>query len=283
MAYSRDDASSNESKLCQAARQVTIPAPTQTVVLARSRAHDHRDAQQCLWTPMSTTPPGLLHILSGVFIYVYIFNRMTTQTMSPKLMSVAKVSSAHTYIIHVTDEGPHMLTYLCSILTQCNKFYSNSTINAVRYKLPEPWDEQGNHHNAVDQSEKISKTEWLRDPILPEDYSKYSDIFINMTIHLDSKWEGHLGSIRVGQPRIKISKTDSWPIHSTPYCAGPQAREFKNQEINRVLANDVIEHTKQSGPQVFFLFLESTEILRFALTSATWRRRRSGICNQYHA
>lgn len=54
-------------------------------------------------------------------------------------------------------------------------------------------------------------------------------------------WNGPLKSIKLEQYRTELDKTDSQPIHSAPYRAGPKEREFRNRKIDQVLAMDGFE------------------------------------------
>lgn len=64
-------------------------------------------------------------------------------------MTVAHASSAPTSIIHARNDEPHMLTDMCPIKTQYEKFNSDPTINAGRYKSPKHLEEQLDDHNGV--------------------------------------------------------------------------------------------------------------------------------------
>lgn len=62
---------------------------------------------------------------------------------------------------------------------------------------------------------------WVEELVLPDEYSEYCDIFINMLAQFASSWDEHLGSIKVVQHRTELKKTDNRPIYSAAHSAGP--------------------------------------------------------------
>ena len=66
-------------------------------------------------------------------------------------------------------------------------------------------------------------------------------------------WDGQLGTITAAKHRIDLDPPDSIPIHSVPYRAGPKAREFEKQEIQKMLSMNVIEpaQSEWAAPIVF--------------------------------
>lgn len=95
-------------------------------------------------------------------------------------------------------------------------------------------------HYAIKESDKISKDNLCEALTLPDEYSAYGEKFVNIITEFERMWDGDTSSIKAMQHRIERQKTDIWPIHSAPYRAGPKAREFKNQEIHRVLTMIII-------------------------------------------
>jgi hypothetical protein len=55
-----------------------------------------------------------------------------------------------------------------------------------------------------------------------------------------SMWDGHLGEITATQHRIDLIP-GAKPVHSQPYRAGTRAREIEKAEIEKMLAQWVIE------------------------------------------
>lgn len=92
-----------------------------------------------------------------------------------------------------------------------------------------------------------------KDHTLPSDYSAYKDKLINMVCQFESLWDRNFGWISTVQHRIDLKKTDSLPIYSVPYGAGPSTKEFEIQEINWMFAIPGIEpvQTEWASPIVF--------------------------------
>lgn len=63
--------------------------------------------------------------------------------------------------------------------------------------------------------------------------------------------------------RIGLIKPDTVPIHSAPYRAGPKTSKFEKAEIDRMIAENVIDtaQTKWAAPIV--VVLKKDETLRF--------------------
>lgn len=105
------------------------------------------------------TAEGVTDILPGNPFYVYILNLTAKPVNLSKLMIVADASSSPTCIIHAKDNEPHILTDEFLMPTKCDNWNYDPTINAVRYRPPKRYNMQLDHHNAVQQSEKNSKTD----------------------------------------------------------------------------------------------------------------------------
>lgn len=54
-------------------------------------------------------------------------------------------------------------------------------------------------------------------------------------------WESHLEQTSMAKHRIEHTGKNILPIHSAPYKAGPPAREFKEEELNRLLMQKAIK------------------------------------------
>ena len=65
-------------------------------------------------------------------------------------------------------------------------------------------------------------------------------------------WSGQLGTISATEHRIEVDR-DSRPIYQQPYRAGPKARDFEKEEVDRMLAAGVIEPSSAdwASPVVF--------------------------------
>lgn len=64
---------------------------------------------------------------------------------------------------------------------------------------------------------------------------------------------GRLGCIEMAKRRIELSALDVRSINNAPYCAAPQAREFEEAEINKMLRQNGREpaRSEQASPIVF--------------------------------
>lgn len=54
-------------------------------------------------------------------------------------------------------------------------------------------------------------------------------------------WDGHFGLITASGNSIKMASDDVKFVHSAPYQAGPTARQFTANEIDRTLKERIIE------------------------------------------
>lgn len=54
-------------------------------------------------------------------------------------------------------------------------------------------------------------------------------------------WDVYFRSIMVVQHGVKLEKLEDSPIHSEPYRAFPNVRDFEKQKIERMFAKDVIQ------------------------------------------
>lgn len=205
-----------------------------------------------------------MDILPGNPSFVYIENLTKKPIDLQKFMTVTYASSDPTCIIHARYDEQRMLTDEGKIQTQCDKCHSGPTINAGRYKLPKRCDDWVHRCNAVKKSDEVLKTNWREDLTPLDEYSGYSEKFINLLTQFESMWYRHRGSIKVLH-QVDIEMMDKRPKHSAPYHAGPNARDFKKQEINRMFAMDVIEpaHTECALLMLFVLKKDGTSPLRW--------------------
>lgn len=54
-------------------------------------------------------------------------------------------------------------------------------------------------------------------------------------------WNGNLGRMTAAKHRIKLAKKDVSSVHSAPYRAEPEVRQFTGAEIDRLLQKDVVK------------------------------------------
>lgn len=103
----------------------------------------------------SMTPGGLLNILPGKPLYVYMTNLAARPINLPKFKIVTFMSNGPTCNVPTRDNEPHMLKYKTQIPTQCDKMKADPTVNAICYKPFAHYDRQVGRHNAVKVSNKI--------------------------------------------------------------------------------------------------------------------------------
>lgn len=67
------------------------------------------------------------------------------------------------------------------------------------------------------------------------------------------EWDGYLAQIDDAKHRIVLNFTDVPPILSAPYCAGPEQREFKREEIKMMREAGMAKRaeTEWASPVVF--------------------------------
>lgn len=121
----------------------------------------------------------------------------------------------------------------------------------------------GSQHrcNAI---ELISKRDWIEYLTLPGAYSAYIRNSISMLKKLESMSDGYLGYIKAGQLKIDLNKLYSPPIHTAQYCTGPEAREIDIQEIDGMLAIDLMDpaQAKWASSVVFVTTKDGTPRFR---------------------
>lgn len=83
--------------------------------------------------------------------------------------------------------------------------------------------------------------DWRKNVELLGKYSAYRDEIIYMMDKLDSIWDGHIGRIKEVKHRIELTLETDRPIHISLYPAGPAARQFQKWEIDKMVAQGVIE------------------------------------------
>lgn len=182
-----------------------------------------------------------MNILPGNLFHVYNVNLTARSIGLPKFMIVVYAPSASTWIIHVRGDELPMLADEHLIPMQRDKYNSDHTIKAVRYKSLECRDEQGDRHKAMKQSDKVSGTDWRKDLTLPDDYSAYRDKRIDIFTQLESLWDKQFGSIKVVQHPVKLKETNNRQILFTRHRTGQKVRKFEQQEMYGMIAIGVVE------------------------------------------
>lgn len=72
----------------------------------------------------------------------------------------------------------------------------------------------------------------------------------------------YFGRITLAKPRIKLFKSDTAPVSSAPYWAGPKTPKFEKAELDKMLAESAIEPAKTEWAALV-LVLKKDEILWF--------------------
>lgn len=87
-----------------------------------------------------------------------------------------------------------------------------------------------------------------------------------MLLQLESMLDGPFGRITMVKHRIELLLPDPSPVHSAPYQSGPETREFEKAEIDKVLAENVIDPAQTELAARKYSFPKKTELTHFALT-----------------
>lgn len=140
-----------EDYFCCVARQSTVPAYSQAVVLVTFRGaglmrienHWRIVEHRC-----SKTAQGLMDLLHGKPLYVFIANLPAKLVNLTKFMIIATVPNAPSCTIHALDEDPCTMEKRDQPSTQCPPAISR---HIIHYKPPEGWNEPLDKHNAVNE------------------------------------------------------------------------------------------------------------------------------------
>lgn len=72
-------------------------------------------------------------------------------------------------------------------------------------------------------------------------YDGYQQAILKKLQELGHILNGCIGRILIRKSCTKLTSLYITPMNSTPYLAGPKAREFKKTEIDNILLMDVIK------------------------------------------
>ena len=191
------------------------------------------------------TAQGIMEVVPHTPFKVLVAN------LSNKPVDIPK----HT-IIAVGSDLPEKIVELTPSRTIDKKTSAGETVNAIpHYKEKENQETKFARHRNVDKSDEKRLEEDWRDEINFNDkkYAEFKEPFLDMMSNFSDMWDGRLGTITAAKHRIDLDPVDSRPIHSAPYRAGPKAREFEKQEIQKMLAMNVIEpaQSEWAAPIVF--------------------------------
>lgn len=169
-----NDAVSKEHHACCIVRQITISAYMEAAVFFNwcsaglMKTETHRTVVQ---HPGSMTAQGLMVILLVKPFYVNVAHFIPRSINLAKFMIVDYASTTPTCILHARGKTPPKLRDERPILTQCDRFKSDPTINTVPNNPPELCGKRMDRQNAVKQAEELSNMDWLEYPNLSNQYS----------------------------------------------------------------------------------------------------------------
>lgn len=78
---------------------------------------------------------------------------------------------------------PHVLKDKGVTTTQCDKLYTDPTVNAVCYKSPARHDEQVDRQKELKLLDEALRSEWPKERKIPDEHSKYCNKFVNLLAH----------------------------------------------------------------------------------------------------
>lgn len=109
-------------------------------------------------------------------------------------------------------------------------------------------------HKALEQlkDEKL-KLIWKNKVQLSNKYGGYRKQFLHMLTEFQSMWDEHIGQVNIAKHCIELTLDNTQPICCAPYRARPNAREYENAEIEKMLTQNVIDpaQTKWAAQIIF--------------------------------
>lgn len=195
---SPNDALSDKFSSCFISCQIQIAIWSQAAVLVSSESAGLITIATHCWVferQCSMTTKGLMDILLGKLVYVYLVNPTAKAAVLTIIILAASASNATSCVIQAQNDESYMWKYEVPILTQCDKSNSYPTLNAFCFKLPENWNEQLDHHNSVKESNKMLNIDWREDITSPDKYSANRDKSVNMRTKLENMLDRNRGLI----------------------------------------------------------------------------------------
>lgn len=203
--------------------------------------------------------------LIGNPFYVYIANLMARLVKLTKFMIVAIALNVLAYIMHARNDYSLRLMVEKKNTLQSNKNDDEHLIKFVFNLQLEYGNEQIDRHSVVMGSDKKLSTDLKEELDVPDEYSACRGRFIPMLSQFGTLRDVHLGSIKAGQHRIELHKTESQPIPSAPYLAGLKVREFETGEIDQMLSVNFIESAQTEWKSRILFVPKSVGTLRFCV------------------
>lgn len=130
----------------------------------------------------------------------------------------------------------------------------HETVSADHYKPNVDRATKMARHTDVLQEDNQRLAHNWRDKVdLSNNHGQYRQQLIDMLSEFESMWDGHLGRISTAKHRIELSDPNTAPVLSAPPHDGPKTREFERIEVDKMLAENVIEpaQTEWASPIVF--------------------------------
>lgn len=159
--------------------------------------------------------------------YVYVMDLRAKPLSLPKFTILAFPGNAPKCIIHARNDETCMMGSGSQVWTQCDL---TSTLEAFQYRTP------GRREKEVDTQAAWGNQTIIGKPTREKTLMSPTNILhiaaaIYACLNSSSMWDGHLGSIKAVQHRIKLNKTNHRLIYSASYRAGPKQGNSKNKKL----------------------------------------------------
>lgn len=125
----------------------------------------------------------------------------------------------------------------------CEVMDASSSVNtSVIYKKLESQESQMNLPGQVQKADTdASKLNQKEDVKIIEDCRQYRQISVQMLENFETIWDGPFGGTNVAKHCIELETPSRRSVQSTSYRAELEERDFRKQEVERMLAGKVIE------------------------------------------
>jgi hypothetical protein len=123
---------------------------------------------------------------------------------------------------------------------------------------------EGQHPDVLGQDATGPDQQWKYQVDLSHLDSTERKAVTNMLEPHQAMWDGHLGEVTATQHRIDLIP-GARPVHSQPYRAGTRAREIEKAEIEKMLAQGVIEPATCEWASPIVMFPKPDGSLRFCI------------------
>jgi hypothetical protein len=137
------------------------------------------------------------------------------------------------------------------------------TVNPVVETLLTQVDEVNDPASPMETTEP-APTSWQEDVKLHHLGSEERQSVLRMLEPHHKMWDGHLGTVAATSLRIEVT-AGSKPVHCQTYRAGSRARSAEKEDIDRMLAEQVIEPATYEWASPIVLVPKSDGSLRFCV------------------